>query len=226
MISYDPQQPLISLHIPKTAGTSLAQALRDWYGDRFFLHYPGGKYSIGDAPWEPGVCIHGHFNKRHGAGLDDCYPQARQIMTVLRDPFERMVSLWRHLRRDQETGRNSVLADYPDFGSWFDAKARQLESDPAAGFIANFFPRRVTSETVRGMFDDQYIFVGITERSGESISRLAQVLGKPAIEIGRENVATDAESGFFDWRARHEQTFTLEHEVYAEALRVFEAGHR
>lgn len=226
MITYDPQQPLISLHIPKTAGTSLRQVLEGWYGDGFYLHRPDGDGPIGDAPWEPDVCIHGHFNKKRAAGIDDCYPQARQIITVLRDPFERMVSLWRHLKRAEAGGRQDVLADYPDFASWFEDKERALEADPAAGFIANFFPRAVTAETVRGMFDDRYVFVGITERSEATISRLASVLGKPSADIGRVNVATNHESDFSEWRSRHERSFSLEHEVYAEALRVFESDRR
>ena len=81
-------------------------------------------------------------------------------------------------------------------------------------------------QTVRGMFDDRYVFVGITERSEESISRLARVLGKPQADIGRVNVATDMERDLSEWRSRHQRSFSLEHEVYAEALRVFENDPR
>jgi len=33
MRSYDPSLPLVSLHIPKTAGTSLRSTLVDWFGN-------------------------------------------------------------------------------------------------------------------------------------------------------------------------------------------------
>ena len=37
---YDPAEPLISVHVPKCAGTSLGQALAQWYGpEGLFLHY-------------------------------------------------------------------------------------------------------------------------------------------------------------------------------------------
>ena len=38
MIPYDPSQPLVSLHIPKTGGTSFTKVLEQWFGDRIYLH--------------------------------------------------------------------------------------------------------------------------------------------------------------------------------------------
>jgi hypothetical protein len=40
MKAYDPHSPLISLHIPKTGGTSLRHTLQEWFPEgRLFSHY-------------------------------------------------------------------------------------------------------------------------------------------------------------------------------------------
>ena len=39
MIDYDNSRPLISIHVPKCAGSSSYQVLRKWYGRKLLRHY-------------------------------------------------------------------------------------------------------------------------------------------------------------------------------------------
>src|SRR5262245_8731415 len=91
---YDPEKPLISLHIPKCGGTSFRAVLQHWFGPNLYRHCfyerltkPPRKYDL-----EGGMCIHGHFNRKRQIGVSDYYPEVDQFITILRDPFEMTVS--------------------------------------------------------------------------------------------------------------------------------------
>ena len=140
MKSYDPEVPLYSIHIPKCGGTSFRKALEGWFGERFFIHY----FQAADAPPErievrPGSCVHGHFNRKKGFGLLDYYPDARQVITVLRDPLETAVSnyfFWKDKARARQL-RLGLIAegsdhDYRDIDDFF--RKRPLSHIP------NFMP--------------------------------------------------------------------------------------
>ena len=94
MKNYNRNETLISIHIPKTGGTSLRKILRKWFGEKLFLHYFNEKDCSMPVKYEfaSGICIHGHFNSRRGFGINDYYPQATQFITFLRDPFDILIS--------------------------------------------------------------------------------------------------------------------------------------
>ncbi|MCB0515832.1 MAG: sulfotransferase family 2 domain-containing protein [Bacteroidetes bacterium] len=103
MIHYNPNDILISIHIPKCGGTSLDAILQKWFGLGLHRHYFNTR--SGALPekarlktwWgslRKGVCVHGHFNARKAYGVFDYYPQAKQFITVLRDPLEHLISTY------------------------------------------------------------------------------------------------------------------------------------
>jgi hypothetical protein len=225
VIPYDPNQALISLHIPKTAGTSFRAVLQAWFGEGLHDHYPDHGKPLGGVALGPGVCIHGHFNRDKGLGVQDCYPQARQFITVLREPFARMISLWLFLNREQAAGRTQAVAGFADFDAWFGHHRDAALANPAAGFLRNF-PMPVTPEGVPTLFDRDFVAVGITERMQETVDHLARALGRPTIAIGRDNVSPEDAGPFQRYRAEHERVFHLEHALYAEGLRRFDQAAR
>lgn len=89
------RQLLGFLHIPKTAGTSLVQALSENFAlDRIMpveivydlhSHDPGGLQKEYDL-------LHGHV------GMDVLAPVATQIVTLVREPTERIISLYNYWR--------------------------------------------------------------------------------------------------------------------------------
>lgn len=225
MSSYDRSQPLISLHIPKTAGSSLREALQGWFGADLALHYRGDQ---GEPPVKvalrPGLCVHGHFNRLRGIGALDYYPAASQFIVFLREPFDRFVSQWRYLHFQQRSGvRVPDLDDQPSFETWLDRRqaASEAGEDPFSTMAQLPWPVAPGVDP----FGEPYVFVGVMERYAESLAGLADALGFPRPPAAHVNRASDAfrqgdpEGDFERFRRRHEQSFTLEHEVYVAACR-------
>lgn len=90
---------LISLHIPKTAGTSFRNILKSVYGSGNVARFdmmPKTGIRLNEAPYDadklPEIqVIHGHFNFK---ALGETYtlPENYKSITWLRDPVERVVS--------------------------------------------------------------------------------------------------------------------------------------
>ena len=90
MKTYDPDKPLIYTHIPKCAGTSFVQLLREWFGPRYHklnqdetqdIVLPHVPIRGEHGRRLPDVgCIHGHFNHGRGYGLPYFYPDVDQYL--------------------------------------------------------------------------------------------------------------------------------------------------
>lgn len=84
---------LISVHVPKTAGTTFSTVLNQVYGEEnIYLDYMGtrpGKYGLSKLPPEIRV-VHGHFLPFK---YDHLYPQAKKIIWV-RNPIYLVISLY------------------------------------------------------------------------------------------------------------------------------------
>lgn len=226
--AYDPSQLLISLHVPKTAGTSFCTSLKSWFGDdRLFLHYRDAADPVRHDGAGARACVHGHFNRVRGIGALAYYPEARQFITFLRDPFSRFVSQWRYLHFQRRSGVPvPALDDNPTFGQWFDRRAiAASQGEDPFSFLAQL-PWPVTADNADQAFDHGYIAVGILEAYDASVRVLAKALGFPppqaVIHVNRADDAHrsgDPTETYGEWQAAHREAFALEYTVY-------EAGRR
>lgn len=165
---------LVSVHIPKTAGTSFAEALQRLYGDglridnadRPLAHSRGERRlaalrhacaTAGRAL--PEGCVHGHF-------LPLKYALARRVRFCvwLRDPVQRVVSRYHHYRRHGE--------DEPHHLRWGLVPGLSLEQ-----FVRLPQYRNTYAEYLWGFPLRRFDFVGVVERHDREIARFARLFG-------------------------------------------------
>jgi len=173
---------LLSMHIPKTAGTSFRMALQERLGRTMLLAYRGqvrGERMIVpfngrlleelDDPSRATLaeycnthdvrCIHGHFTMQV---LCDVFPEAKCI-TFVRDPIKRIVSAYNHI---------FVVAP-------------QAEGMTFEQFIERDRARNLYEQLGMLEYLDSLAFVGITEqydRSLRLLERMFPELGSLAYE--------------------------------------------
>lgn len=202
---YDPDLPLFSIHIPKCAGVSLRRVLQEWFGAKLYLHYIDQKKDeppprrelkagvswtrrkLAGKSYPERICLHGHFNHTANVGLLDYYPDARQCITFLRDPFEIAVSMYffakakgneRFLRGERRPIRD-------EFVSLEDYVEREVLNKPS--ILANFMPFPLKPETLEQELNKWFVYVGITEDTEASIKQLSQRLGFSYMPMPRRN---------------------------------------
>ena len=220
---YDPDQPLIFIHVPKTGGISTREVFRDWFGRDMRLHYfnarRGGLPPRLDldrlARSGPAPLIYGHFNRARGFGVDQYYPGVRQFLTILRDPLEMHVSRYFFARRKAQAGQ--VIDGAPH--------ALSLEEFVETGPLnmLEHFPRPVTEGNYRAMLAGDFLHVGFLDHLGDSLRHMGRLLGKPApagllphLNQSPRALAIDPEQAA-RFRARH----ALEYAVYDHARALF-----
>ena len=181
-------EPAIFLHIQKTAGTSLVHAAAEQYGAASIISH--GDY-IGKSPLELSNIhfISGHF----GYAYIEPIIQNRKIFTFLREPRERIVSLYYYFRSQPiETYPIYKLAHENSLEvflklAFSDAQVRariwnhqtwQLaygyNTDPGRRFMKSFTPIQLLSlanYNLRKMH-----FVGLVESFDQDIGKLARLL--------------------------------------------------
>ena len=157
---------LVSVHIPKCAGTSFRHILQGLYGDSLWLNY-GTAFVRGTARADmipPGtVCIHGHF---FADTFDDLVPE-RELITWLRDPVERVVSNYHHFLRSPDL-RDDCCRTLVD-------RKLTLREFAELDWMRNLATRYFADHQL-----DDFVFVGIAERFLESLHVFGDILSWPA----------------------------------------------
>lgn len=178
MQKYDFSQPIIFIHIPKTAGTSVLEIFKQWFGNGLLLHYYKeqlcempvhhdifSKHSVSQP-----VVVYGHFNRRRSFGVEDYYPQAKQFITILRDPLERLISNYFYIKKVAHGWRKYPQPLDADLGNYVrDNKSVML----------NYFPREVTFDNYKEIIEKYFVEIGVVEEIELTMVRIAKALGMP-----------------------------------------------
>jgi hypothetical protein len=218
-LEYDPKKPLISLHLPKTAGTAFQQVLSKWFGDSLYFHYtdyykntPPIKHDIKDeyGNYLPKVCIHGHF--AHNEVFDFYGSDITQFISIIRDPLEAHLSMYFYVKKlGDKAPENHPIKEKLKNPSY--NVVQYLEDFKHITYFWFFYPG-ISLENYKQIIDEKFLFVGTTERIQESVDMLAEKLGFESVEMATDNVSEWNEDVPENSRALFEKNNALAVAVY------------
>lgn len=179
---------LISVHIPKTAGTSFRLILEEEYGKdmvcRLDMPLGGSKIEVNrriwkDAPTPPEYkVLHGHFSPKllnERFDIDQDIP----MITWLRDPVERVISNYYYLSQrlheelDEKRKGLNIL--------------KKMEKS-LLEYADNEISRNRMTKFLDGAKIEDFAFIGIVENFKEDLVRLASVLEWNSVPYVKVNV--------------------------------------
>ncbi len=224
MQTYDPQLPLINLHIQKSGGQSFRKILETWFGDGFHRHHYDprtqavtAKVEKVDGRYPAGTCIHGHFQKRLGFGVQEYYPDIRQFITVLREPLDRQLSLYFFQKARVAKGvefragqrlREAAAASVDEY------LEHAMRRPP---YYRNHFPWPVDEHNYKDVLEEHFVHIGVTDALQDSVRIFARKLGKPVIDVPVINTSRRDETPSAQVVERFRDTFRLEYLIYEYA---------
>jgi hypothetical protein len=223
MITYDPNKPLISIHIPKTGGVSFRSILKLWFGQKLFFHYFDEKrdHMPDRHLLAPGICIHGHFNSKRQFGVHHYYPEVRQFITFLRDPFDILVSRYFFVKQQEKNNKaywNGQKLTLPDnVNQYLEQEIIKKDYHPN---ILDFFPQQLTLGNFKNRINEQFIHIGVMEDFQGSINKLADLLGFSRPSVPKENFSERFEQVDYGLRELFQKNYRLENEIYQYALSI------
>jgi hypothetical protein len=166
---------LISVHVPKCAGTSFRHVLHSIYGNEIWYNY-GSIFAREQARPElvpAGTkMIHGHFL---ADSFDGLFPE-RQLLTWVRHPVERLVSNYYHFLRAPDMRDDCCRALHE--------RKLSLREFADLDWMQNMATRYLAGKAVT-----DFRFVGITEHFEESMRHFSSLLGfRTVMMLPRENI--------------------------------------
>lgn len=203
------QIELISLHIPKTAGTSFGNTLKSVYGNAFtrFDMFPNKPHPQ-TVPHTTRV-IHGHFKYPDIAALFHISDDVA-VITWVRDPAERVISQYFYF---QQILRESMKEEYKHMHT-----LQRMEKTLLEFAEAERNQNRMT-KFLRGIRLQEMFFVGIQEYFSEDLADLAAMLHwQSVMEFHHNPSSTQRELVAEEIKAEILTLNSQDKELYQEAL--------
>jgi hypothetical protein len=212
---------LISLHIPKTAGTSFRQSLKEIYGDESAVRLDinnrlrtvkiNEKLFEGKALPKEIRVIHGHFHIDH-LFEDLRLPNDLPMITWMRDPVKRVISNYYYLEQrlkeelDEESKGLNIL----------EKMQRNLIEYARADVNRNVQARYIANTPLK-----RFKFIGIADEYSEEIKRLQSVMNWPQLTIHKVNVTKKKRPDLAqDWIEEIKELNSVDMELFREALAI------
>ena len=168
---------IISLHYPKTAGTSFRRTLIDVYGDKLHIHHKKKYLKHKDFYIDKGIkIVHGHFKI---SSYKEMFPDAN-VIVWLRDPTMRVLSYYNYCKYIREAPFSANFrAKYRDFNSFINSSRMELLANDYSNYIGDY---------------SDFAFIGIMERYSSDMQRLSELLGWKGFKIYRVNKSQNKEN--------------------------------
>jgi hypothetical protein len=180
----DPGSTLVLLHIPKTAGTALRRALDPLFAPDELAHIylpPGGipMTAFTALPEEQRAGLRfvaGHFPW----GIHELLPRPVQYVTVLRDPVERVRSLYDHLRARPLPGGRRAIDPGTSMDAFLDQAGDRID-DAMVRMVSGRGPEEGLDGAARLELAkahlDEMLFVLLQEHLDRDAHELGRLLG-------------------------------------------------
>lgn len=159
------RRPIISVHLPKSGGTSIRRCLEAQFGERGLFDYGRGPLGPQAHVVETGLpegveMVHGHFRPARYDAVGEAFR-----MTFLREPTDLLLSFyffWREMPFEGQALHRKFLDERPD-----------IESFAAWPPI-----RRLSSDTFFGDYDmARFDFIGFHETRQDDMARVNDMAG-------------------------------------------------
>lgn len=186
-VSHYESLDIISIHVPKTAGSTFKNVLRQVYhAQEIFFDYPykGKRRNLILMTEQPQVkVVHGHFPAKK---YDEKYAQARKIIW-LRKPINRLLSHYffhktLQLLADSNSNQDTEILNYP----YADLSLIEFAELPEMqNIVANKFLEKQSL--------NDFYFVGLQEFFDEDLQVLEYQLNWPKYQVFNSNTNPDPE---------------------------------
>jgi hypothetical protein len=175
---------IVSVHVPKCAGTSFRRVLNEVCGARIWDNY-GTIFSRAQARADlvpTGTrFIHGHFL---ADAFDDLFPD-RRLVTWVRDPVERLLSNYYHFLRSPDMRDDCCRALHE--------RKLDLRQFADLEWMRNYTGHYLAHKPV-----EDFEFVGIAERFEESVRRFCETFGfRDTQRVPRDNTNPDRDGASY-----------------------------
>jgi hypothetical protein len=176
---------LVSLHIPKTAGTSFRNILKDVYGSGSVArldirrNVELNSKVLKSSRLKPGIkVLHGHFNYVKFMDRFDI-SEGTPVITWLREPAERVISNYFYL---DKILRKELNEEKKDLNILAKMEKTLLE------YAATEANRNRMSKFLDGTRLEDFFFIGITAHYEADLAQLAQLLNWRSYSLHKHNI--------------------------------------
>ena len=214
---YSNKNPLVYLHVYKTAGSSLRNVFEVWFGNDFVEHQDGmgeGKQYLKKKTctteyieshykqYKSAPMFFGHFNSHNYVWPKEC----DQFITILRDPFELQVSAYFYGKKIDPNFTEDNIEEYI------------LKSDFHYGFTKVFTRETINFNNYKQILSEYFIAIGSLKNYSKTLELFSNVLNKPVKNFFFNLKANSAENTKksipYYLKKIHEERFPLEYEIY------------
>ena len=192
-----PEYPLIFIHLPKTAGTSLRRTIQKNYPSRelFFIYNRNPRFNTMDdlrgfkaEDFAKYKIIMGHFPfNRKIFPFND-----RRFVTIVREPIQRVISYHRHVMgRDEWRGREISLIEYMQTSDEIQLQNHQTRL--LAGMKRNPVTEKHLEQAIKNI-EKYFLHAGTSERFADTVDCLHDLLGWRKKKVFYENVSPNQQA--------------------------------
>ncbi len=177
---------LVSIHIPKTAGTSFRNTLKEVYGEQAVKRLDIGpkKFHLEQELFQAKKLakeievVHGHMYYNLLYDKFKISPEV-PIITWLRDPVERVISNYKYLSK-------RLAEELDEEGKGLNILAKMQRT--LMEYAQDEMNRNRMSKFLEGLEPEDLFFIGISDFYSEDLKELADLLGWKKVEEHRLNV--------------------------------------